>query len=97
MAEWCLLNAGGQIRDERHPEHLHTALARRDRLERRRHPDDVSADSLRHLHFGGSLIVWATELAVDALIQARIDRARQVADATRIQVSEVDERCTLER
>ena len=44
VAQRRLLDAGGEVRDERHAEHLHAGLAGGDRLERRRHADDVAAD-----------------------------------------------------
>ena len=97
VAERRGLDAGGHVRDEREAEDLHAGLAGGDRLERGRHADDVPADGLRHLHLGRGLVLRSAELAVHALVEARVDGAGEVAQPHRVQVGEVDERRALER
>ena len=69
MVERLVGDAGGEVGDERDAEHLEAALAGRDRLERRRHADEVAADDLGHLHLGRRLVVRPAELDVDALVE----------------------------
>ena len=97
VAQRRLLDARGEVRDERHAEDLHAGLTRGDGLERGRHADDVAADGLGHLHLGGRLVVRPAELAVDALVELGCDRVREVAQPLRVQVGEVDEGGALER
>ena len=78
MRQGRLLNSGGEIGDERHAEYLHTGLTGGNRLESRGHSHDVTAHDAGHLHLGGSLVVRAAELRVDAFIQGGIDSASNV-------------------
>ena len=87
----CAGDAGGRVRDQRDPQHLHAGLAGRDRLERRRHADQVAADGPHHGDLGRRLVVRPGELDVDTLVEPRVDGTAERAQATRVQVREVDE------
>ena len=67
-------------------------LAGRDRLERRRHADQVAADRPDHADLGRRLVVRPGELDVHALVQRRVHLAAQRAQPRRVEVGEVDER-----
>ncbi len=74
-----------------------TGLAGRDRLERRRHADEVATDGADHADLGGGLVVRSGELRVDALVEVRLDLAAQLAQPAAVEVGQVDERRALER
>ena len=65
--------------DEREPEHLGAEVPRGDRLERRRHPDEVRTHRAQHPDLGGRLVVRAAQRGVDALGQVGGDRSRASA------------------
>ena len=68
-----------------------------DRLERRRHPDEVAAEHAGHPDLGRGLVVRAGELHVHALAERGVDLVRERAQPRRVQVGQVDERRALER
>ena len=53
--------------------------------------------TLGHLHLGRRLVVRPAELDVDALVEGRVDLARDRAQPRRVEVGEVDEVGALER
>ena len=83
---------GSGVRHEGQPQDLQARLPRRDRLQRGRHAHEVRAEHACHPDLGGSLVLRAGELRVDALLQRRLDLAAERTQPGGVQVGEVDER-----
>ena len=48
-----------------------------------------------HLNFGGGFVVRAAKLRVNSLVKSRVNRARDITKALRIEVGKVDKVCAL--
>ncbi len=91
VVERLARHTGGEVGDEGDAEDLRTGLARRDRLENRRHADEVRAEDTSHPDLGRRLVVRPGELRVDALLQGGVDLLAEGAQPRRVQVGQVDE------
>src|ERR1035437_10613249 len=72
------------------------ALAGGDGFKRRRHPDQVAAQDLRHLDLRGRLVVRSAELHIHALVEAGIDVMGKLAKSCRVQIRQIHEIGTLD-
>ena len=90
-------DAGGQVGHQGDAENLQADVPGGDRVQRRRHADEVAAHALGHLHLGRGLVVRSAELHVDALVESRVDLAGDRPQPGGVEVGEVDEGRTLER
>ena len=80
-----------EVGDQRQPQHLASLGTSRDRLEHRRHPDQVGAEHAGHPYLSGRLVLRAWEHRVDAFGDGRVDRLDQGAQPQRVDVGEIDE------
>jgi hypothetical protein len=80
-----------EVGDQREPKHLGPGLAGSDRLQCRRHADEVSPDGPHHGDLRRGLIVRPGKLGVDPLLEPRVDLAAQGPQPWRVQVGEVHE------
>ncbi len=97
MTQRLARHPGGQVGDQRHPEHVGARRARRDRLVHRRHAHQIGTQRAQHPDLGGCLVVRARQPRVDAFGQRRIDLACEGAQPRRVRVHHVDELRTLQR
>ena len=81
---------GGEVRRQGDAEHLHPDVAGGDRLEHRRHPDEVGAERGRHADLGGRLEVRTVEPEVHTLGQLGIDGAGEVPESGAVEIGQVD-------
>ena len=97
VIEWLTADACRQVGHQRNAEHLHASFAGGNSFERRTHPNEIAPNRMHHANLGRRFVVRAGKLHVDTFVQRRVDFAAGRAQASGVQIGEVDEMRAFDR